>query len=64
MKKILLKIPVIGYIYRLLSTLIRLPRKIHEIHHELHLINKKILDLQEKTTNSNEKILDILEKIK
>lgn len=64
MKKILQKTPIIGYPYRLFTTIIRLPRKIHEIHHEIHLMNKNILDLQEKTTTSNEKILDILQKNK
>ncbi len=61
MRSLIVKIPLVGYLYRLLTSVLLLPRKLHAVHHALHELDKKILDLQEKTTKTNEKLIELLE---
>jgi 2-polyprenyl-3-methyl-5-hydroxy-6-metoxy-1,4-benzoquinol methylase len=64
MKKIIKRIPLLGYFFKLLSAVVFLPIKLRSIEHAIHHDRIEKQALQEKTTISNIRLLELIEEVK
>lgn len=60
-KKVIVKIPVIGYLLRLGATFVQLPRYVARFQDTFHRNIIEIENLKHKTTRSNAKIIELIE---
>lgn len=63
MKQKIYNIPFVGYILRLFSSLILLPRKLRRLEVAAHQAKIESVSLQEKTTASNLRLIELIEKL-
>jgi hypothetical protein len=62
-RKILVKIPLIGYLFRIISAILFLPRHISNIHNTINHQKSIIEDLQKMSYRANIEIIEQGEKI-
>lgn len=60
-KSIIVKIPLLGYLLRILFAVVLLPRILTSMRHLLHAQQQSIASLEEQTLRTNRKILDMTE---
>ncbi len=60
-KKVLIKLPIVGYLVRVIYAILLLPRSLGAIRHAIHDLNVKTEKLQSQQQNTNLRVIQIVE---